>query len=134
MSCRGLPALQYSNTVICDVHSYYFECSGQPAQFYVYSLYITCSITILYILCNIYNLMWLSFPCFGKLSRLMSTYKANLRLKEGNDKKTDEQILGDLYYCQAQPSFNLSLAEAEVVILSINPTTHPPTTIRTSSF
>ena len=27
----------------------------------------------------------------------MSTYKANLRLKEGNDKKTDEQILGDLY-------------------------------------
>ena len=32
-----------------------------------------------------------------------------------------------LHYCQAQPSFNLSLAEAEVVILSINPTTHPPT-------
>ena len=29
-------------------------------------------------------------------------------------------------FCQAQPSFNLSLAEAEVVILSINPTTHPP--------
>ena len=27
-------------------------------------------------------------------------------------------------FCQAQPSFNLSLAE--VVILSINPTTHPP--------
>ena len=97
MSWRGLPVLQHSNTIICDVHSYYFECSGQPAQFYVYSLYITCSITILYILCNIYNLMWLSFPCFGKLSRLMSTYKANLRLKEGNDKKTDEQILGDLY-------------------------------------
>ena len=29
-------------------------------------------------------------------------------------------------FCQAQPSFNLSLAEAELVILSINPTTHPP--------
>ena len=30
-------------------------------------------------------------------------------------------------YCQAQPSFNLSLAEAEVVILSINLTIHEPT-------
>jgi len=97
MCWRGLPVLQHSNTIICDVHSYYFECSGQPAQFYVYSLYITCSITILYILCNVYNLMWLSFPCFGKLSRLMSTYKSNMRSREGDTMKTDKQILGDLY-------------------------------------
>ena len=32
-----------------------------------------------------------------------------------------------LHYCQAQPSFNVSLAEAVVVILSINPTTHQTT-------
>jgi len=97
MCWRGLPVLEHANTIICDVHSYYFECSGQPAQFYVYSLYITCFITIVYILCNIYNLMWLTFPCFGKLSRLMSTYKANMRERAGDSMKTDKQLLGDLY-------------------------------------
>ena len=97
MGWRGLPVLKYSNIIICDVHSYYFECSGQPAQFYVYSLYITCTITIVYILCNVYNLLWLTFPCFGKLSRLMSTYKANMRERVGDSMKTDKQLLGDLY-------------------------------------
>jgi len=97
MCWRGLPVLEHANTIICDVHSYYFECSGQPAQFYVDSLYITCTITIIYILCNIYNLLWLTFPCFGKLSRLMSTYKANMRERAGESMKSDRQILGDLY-------------------------------------
>ena len=32
-----------------------------------------------------------------------------------------------LHYCQAQPSFNVSLAEANCVILAINPTTQKPT-------
>ena len=94
MCWRGLPVLEHANIIVCDVHSYYFECSGQPAQFYVYSLYITCTITIIYILCN---LMWLTFPCFGKLSRLMSTYKANMRDRAGDSMKTDKQLLGDLY-------------------------------------
>jgi len=97
MCWRGLPVLEHANTIICDVHSYYYECSGQPAQFYVYSLYITCTITIIYILCNIYNLLWLTFPCFGKLSRLMSTYKANMRDRAGDTMKSDREILGDLY-------------------------------------
>ena len=97
MRWKGLPVLKHANTIICDVHSYFFECSGQPAQFYVYSLYITCTITIAYILCNIYNLMWLIFPSFGNLRRLMSTYKANMREKAGDSETTDKELLGDLY-------------------------------------
>ena len=41
--------------------------------------------------------MWLTFPCFGKLSRLMATYKANMQERAGDGTKTDKQILGDLY-------------------------------------
>jgi len=93
---EGIPILDDSNTIICDVHSYYFECSGQPAQFYIYILYFTIIITSCYILCNIYNLMWLVLPCFGKLSRLMTTYKSNMRELAGED-KTDEELMGDLY-------------------------------------
>jgi len=93
---EGIPILDHSNTIICDVHSYYFECSGQPAQFYIYILYFTIAITSFYILCNIYNLMWLTLPCFGRLSRLMTTYKSNMRDLAGEE-KTDKELMGDLY-------------------------------------
>merc|ERR1719266_2167887 len=33
----------------------------------------------MYILCNFYNIMWLLFPCFGRLSRVMDTYRHNIR-------------------------------------------------------
>ena len=97
MFWRGLPVLSESNHLVCDVHGYFYECSGQPAQFYLYSLHITCIITISYILCNLYNLMWLTFPCFGKLSRLMATYKANMREQVEDPTRTDKEVLGDLF-------------------------------------
>jgi len=93
---EGIPILDDSNSIVCDVHGYYFECSGQPAQFYKYILYFTIVITSGYILCNIYNLMWLTMPCFGRLSRLMTTYKSNMRELAGPD-KSDADMLGDLY-------------------------------------
>ena len=76
MVWKGIPILAHGDVIVCDVHGYYYECSGQPAEFYAYILYITCFITLLYILCNFYNLLWLSFPCFGKLSRVMSAYRS----------------------------------------------------------
>jgi len=92
----GLSILIHADTIICDVHGYYYECSGQPAQFYVYILYITIFITCIYTLCNIYNLVWLLMPQLGKLSRLMVTYRKNMRARDGTD-KTDKELLGDLY-------------------------------------
>ena len=75
MIWRGVPILETSNTVVCNVHGFYHECSGQPAEFYFYILCITIAITLMYMLCNIYNILWLTFPCFGKLSRVMDTYR-----------------------------------------------------------
>ena len=92
----GLSILMHADTIICDVHGYFYECSGQPAQCYVYILYITIFLTCIYILCNIYNLVWLLLPQLGKLSRLMVTYRQNMRAREGNT-KTDKELLGDLY-------------------------------------
>ena len=92
----GLVILKHADTIICDVHGYFYECSGQPAQFYVYILDITICITCLYILCNVYNLVWMLLPRLGKLSSLMVTYKQNMRAREGNA-KTDEELFGDLY-------------------------------------
>ena len=75
MIWRGVPILETSNTVVCNVHGFYRECSGQPAEFYFYILCCTIAITLMYMLCNVYNILWLCFPCFGKLSRVMDAYR-----------------------------------------------------------
>ena len=97
MIWRGIPILEHSDTIICDVHNFFYECHGNPTSFYVYTLYVTCIITILYIVCNIYNFLWLMFPCFGKLSRVMSAYKYNMLERAHGSGKSDREVLGDLY-------------------------------------
>ena len=97
MVFRGLPTLDHSKTIICDTHGYYYECHGNPTSFYIYTLYVTMALTVLYILCNIYNLLWLLFPCFGRLSRAMEAYRHNMKEREKNSGMTDSEILGDLY-------------------------------------
>jgi len=92
----GVSILTHADTIVCDVHGYFFECSGQPAQFYAYILYITIILTCFYILCNIYNLIWVLFPQLGKLSHLMTAYRRHMRAREGEN-KSDKELLGDLY-------------------------------------
>ena len=91
-----LSILVHKEIIVCNVHGYYYECSGQPSQFYVYILYITIVLTVLYLSCNIYNIIWLIFPQCGKLSRLMVIYRQNMRSREGGS-KSDKELLGDLY-------------------------------------
>jgi len=95
MIWQGVPILETSNTVVCNVHGFYHECSGQPAEFYFYILCITIALTLMYMLCNVYNILWLTFPCFGKLSRVMDTYRHNMRERGGNN--TDKENLGELW-------------------------------------
>ena len=97
MVVRGVPILQHSEDILCDVHGYYYECHGSPTNFYIYTLYCAAAITIIYILCNVYNFLWLLFPCFGKLSRVMSAYRYNMLERERGTGRTNKQILGDLY-------------------------------------
>ena len=75
MIWQGLPVLETANTVVCNVHGFYYECSGQPAEFYFYILCITIALTLMYTMCNVYNMLWLTFPCFGKLGRVMAAYR-----------------------------------------------------------
>merc|ERR1712130_848939 len=79
---QGVPILETSNTVVCNVHGFYNLC-------------ITIALTLMYMLCNVYNILWLTFPCFGKLSRVMDTYRHNMRERGG--KNTDKENLGELW-------------------------------------
>ena len=74
MLLKGLRILNEARDLTCDVHGYNYECHGIPVTFYLFSLYVTVALTGVYTLCNLYNLLWLLFPCFGSFSRLMNSY------------------------------------------------------------
>jgi len=97
MSATGFAEIEHESTIHCNVHGYWFECSGSPQQFYLYILYIAVSMGAIYIFANLYNFMWLTIPCIGKLSKVMRTYKHNLI--HNNSAGTSEAVLlGELYH------------------------------------
>ena len=75
----GFPSIQKEEFVYCSVHGYHYECAGHPQQFYMYVLFITIFILVLYVFCCIYNILWLTIPQLGTLSRVMRKYKKQLR-------------------------------------------------------
>ena len=63
-------------------------------------MYFNGALVSVFILTNIYNILWVLVPCFGKLNSVMRAYKKSKReaAKNDNEKPVDEKILGDLYY------------------------------------
>ena len=95
---------QKADHYICTLHGhYYYECHGMPFFMYLCSFYMANGMMILLILLQIYNIFWMCFPHFGKLSREMRSYRKNLceNLQEQKwkkvNKKNRKELLGDLY-------------------------------------
>ena len=63
-------------------------------------MYFNGALVSVFILTNIYNILWVLVPWFGKLNSVMRAYKKSKReaSKNDNEKPVDEKILGDLYY------------------------------------
>jgi len=54
-------------------------------------------IDAMYVICNLYNLLWLVCPGLGVLDKVMNSYRENL-LHTNNEGKREEDLLGDLYH------------------------------------
>ena len=69
-------------------------------ELYEYTMYFNGALVSVFILTNIYNILWVLVPWFGKLNSVMRAYKKSKReaSKNDNEKPVDEKILGDLYY------------------------------------
>eukprot|EP00095_Tigriopus_kingsejongensis_P004023 maker-scaffold5_size1054832-snap-gene-1.14 protein:Tk04023 transcript:maker-scaffold5_size1054832-snap-gene-1.14-mRNA-1 annotation:"leucine-rich repeat-containing protein 8d-like" len=102
----GLPNAQKGPILYCDVHGYLYECAGHPQQFYLYVVLIVLVIIVAYLLCCLYNILWLSIPQMGALSGLMYKYKKRLKRKARIDKAEsipdkgsifDRHALGELH-------------------------------------
>ena len=64
---------------------YYYECHGIPTGFYRGALWVSASLTVMYIICSLYNLIWLLNPFCGLSSRLMRSYIAAKTEKGGGE-------------------------------------------------
>ena len=84
------------STVYCPVGEYYYRCSGHPQEFYLYALFATIGILILYSLLCIYQIMWLFIPQLGSLSGMMIKYKKEFK-KIYSQNQSDQELFGDLY-------------------------------------
>ena len=91
---KGLPSIQRDEFILCDVYEYFYECAGHPQQFYMYTLFVAIVILIMFLLSNIYSLLWLAIPQLSTLGSVMSKYKTKLKANQGDD---DDEHLGGLY-------------------------------------
>ena len=71
--CWGMPNL--NREVDCDVHGLRHTCVLPNHQFYWYILAVSSAFLCIYILCNIYNLIWIACPQLGVMYRIVRKYQ-----------------------------------------------------------
>lgn len=71
--CWGMPNLK--TDIDCDVHGIRHTCVLPNHQFYFYILAVSSALLCIYILCNLYNLVWIIWPQMGKMFRIIRKYR-----------------------------------------------------------
>ena len=77
----------------------FFYCSGQAQKLYLYATYIIVGFLIMYLVCEIYCLLWLQFPKFrpGSLSYLLKKLKKEMKPLI-QDREDDMFDMEDMYF------------------------------------
>ena len=71
--CWGMPNLE--REIECDVHGLRHSCVLPNHQFYFYILAVSSALLCVYILCNLYNLVWIVCPQLGTMYRIVKKYQ-----------------------------------------------------------
>ena len=71
--CWGMPNLK--REIECDVHGLTHSCVLPNHQFYFYILAVSSALLCVYILCNLYNLIWIVCPQLGTMYRIIRKYQ-----------------------------------------------------------
>ena len=71
--CWGMPNLE--REIECDVHGVKHSCVLPNHQFYLYILAASSALLCVYILCNMYNLIWIVCPQLGTMYRIIKKYQ-----------------------------------------------------------
>ncbi len=74
--CWGMPNLE--REIECDVHGLRHSCVLPNHQFYFYILAVSSALLCVYILCNVYNLVWIVCPQLGTMYRIIRRYQDHM--------------------------------------------------------
>ncbi len=74
--CWGMPNLK--REIECDVHGLLHSCVLPNHQFYFYILAVSSALLCVYILCNMYNLVWIVCPQLGTMYRIIKRYQDHM--------------------------------------------------------
>ncbi|XP_059090515.1 uncharacterized protein LOC131886258 isoform X2 [Tigriopus californicus] len=74
--CWGMPNLE--REIECDVHGLRHSCVLPNHQFYFYILAVSSILLCVYILCNLYNLVWIICPQLGTMYRIIRKYQIHV--------------------------------------------------------
>ena len=74
--CWGMPNL--NREIECDVHGLKHSCVLPNHQFYWYILAVSSAFLCIYILCNLYNLIWIICPQLGVMYRIIRNYQEHM--------------------------------------------------------
>ena len=93
ITLSGVPVIFSDVDLIpCEINNYQYVCSGHPQEFYKFILSIAIVFIFLYIITNIYNLLWIIKPNNSNFDKIMKTYRDSLarssQFKQG--KRLDE--------------------------------------------
>lgn len=62
----------------CNVHGIRHTCVLPNHQFYFYILAVSSALLCIYILCNLYNLVWIIWPQMGRMFRIIRKYREHV--------------------------------------------------------
>merc|ERR1719188_966036 len=79
--CWGMPNLE--REIECDVHGIEHSCVLPNHTFYFYILAISSALLCVYIVCNLYNLVWIMCPQLGTMYRIIRKYQDHADQAEG---------------------------------------------------
>jgi len=74
--CWGMPNLK--TDIDCNVHGIRHTCVLPNHQFYFYILAVSSALLCIYILCNLYNLVWIIWPQMGRMFRIIRKYREHV--------------------------------------------------------
>jgi len=69
LTAKGV-SLDMDASIYCDVHDYWYECSGHPSSFYTVVNIAACILVLIFVTITFYSILWVLCPCLHVFTKL----------------------------------------------------------------
>ena len=91
---KGLGFGYVDTSIVCDIHHYYFECSGHPNRFYTVSIFLSALLFLFSGVLSFISIIWVSCPCLHSISRVVDRQFGESEARPSQDTRFLLNLLG----------------------------------------